>query len=107
MSQCPPKASLGLFLGEKGGFHKPLCLINLSSRAKFIYDSTYVSSPFGHLLPLFWGCLNYNLISFFLFGYKGGEGVFLKRFAGSNLVSQDGLLLFPFGGKNEPKFAPA
>ena len=32
---------------------------------------------------------------------------FLKRFAGSNLVSQDGLLLFPFGGKNEPKFAPA
>ena len=24
MSQCSPKASLGLFLGEKGGFHKPI-----------------------------------------------------------------------------------
>ena len=76
MSQYSPKASLGLFLGEKGGFHKPLCLINLSSRAKFIYDSRFVSSPFGPLLSLIWGCLIEYLISFFLFGYKGGEGVF-------------------------------
>ena len=52
MSQCSPKASLGLFLGEKGGFHKPINLCTSSvggagAEWNLLFAHKYLSMFFG------------------------------------------------------------